>query len=78
MKGIDFFRPNDRTHAEFGEVLREAQKVGVGSVGLRLYRGRGQPAAGCAGGDQAVDRAVGMSGDVSSVKSDSPGAYPAM
>ena len=29
MKGIDFFRPNDRTHAEFGEVLREAQKVGV-------------------------------------------------
>ena len=29
MKGIDFFRPNDRTHAEFGEVLREAQKAGV-------------------------------------------------
>ena len=37
MKGIDFFRPNDRTHAEFGEVLREAQKAGVEVLACLLY-----------------------------------------
>ena len=54
MKGIDFFRPNDRTHAEFGEVLREAQKAGVEVLAYDCIVGEDRPAAGCAGGDQAV------------------------
>ena len=29
MKGIRCFRPNDRTHAAFGDALRDAQKAGV-------------------------------------------------
>ncbi len=29
MKGIHLFRPNDRTHKEFGNALREAASVGV-------------------------------------------------
>ena len=29
MKGVTVFRPNDKTHPEFGEALREAQKAGV-------------------------------------------------
>lgn len=29
MKGVDVFRPNDRTHAAFGEALREARQAGV-------------------------------------------------
>ena len=29
MKGVSVFRPNDNTHPEFGEALREAQKAGV-------------------------------------------------
>ena len=30
MKGIRYFEPNDRTHPEFGETLRQVQKAGVG------------------------------------------------
>jgi len=29
MKGVSVFRPNDKTHPEFGEALREAQQAGV-------------------------------------------------
>lgn len=29
MKGMTAFRPNDKTHAEFGKVLREADSAGV-------------------------------------------------
>lgn len=29
MKGVTVFRPNDMTHPEFGEALREAKKAGV-------------------------------------------------
>ena len=30
MKGIKWFEPNDRTHSEFGETLRQVAKNGVG------------------------------------------------
>ena len=29
MKGVSFLEPNDRTHPEFGEALRRAEKAGV-------------------------------------------------
>ena len=29
MKGVQVFRPNDRTHPQFGETLRKAEKQGV-------------------------------------------------
>ena len=29
MKGVDFLSPNDATHPEFGQALREAAGLGV-------------------------------------------------
>lgn len=34
MKGMKAFRPNDKTHAEFGEVLRKANEAGVNILAM--------------------------------------------
>lgn len=37
MKGIKYFEPNDKTHAAFGEALREAKKAGVNIIAIDCY-----------------------------------------
>lgn len=37
MKGIEYFEPNDKTHAAFGEALREAMKAGVNIMAIDCY-----------------------------------------
>lgn len=37
MKGVQYFMPNDCTHAEFGRVLREADKMGVNILAYDCY-----------------------------------------
>lgn len=37
MKGIDHFEPNYRTHAAFGEVLKEAKETGVNVMAIDCY-----------------------------------------
>lgn len=34
MKGVNIFRPNYDTHAEFGRILKEAEKNGVGIIAV--------------------------------------------
>ena len=34
MKEIDCFKPNDITHKEFGDTLREARKKGVNIIAV--------------------------------------------
>lgn len=37
MKGIEHFEPNDKTHAAFGEALREAKRAGVSIMAIDCY-----------------------------------------
>lgn len=37
MKGIEHFEPNDKTHAAFGEALREAEKAGVNIMAIDCH-----------------------------------------